>query len=142
VKTVEPTADGRQVNTVVTTPDGYELGIEADFIIDATGLEASIEEHRVLKDLLSYGGADKNPKGRLNVDHDFLVRGTESGAGRLYASGSITLGGYYAGVDSFLGLQYASLRIADAMAAEGFCKKIGPLRSAAQWTRWARNKTP
>jgi len=142
VKTVEPTADGRQVNTVVTTPDGYELGIEADFIIDATGLEASIEEHRVLKDLLSYGGADKNPKGRLNVDHDFLIRGTESGAGRLYASGSITLGGYYAGVDSFLGLQYASLRIADAMAAEGFCKKIGPLRSAAQWTRWARNKTP
>ena len=41
------------------------------------------------------------------------VRTQESGDGRLYASGSATLGAYYCGVDSFLGLQYAALRIAD-----------------------------
>ena len=74
------------------------------------------------------------------VERDFTVRGTQSGTGRLYASGSITLGGYYAGVDSFLGLHYSALRIADALAENGFGKKIGPLRSTSQWWKWARNK--
>ncbi len=79
-------------------------------------------------------------KGRLDVERDFTVRGAQSGTGRLYASGSITLGGYYAGVDSFLGLHYAALRIADSLAENGFGKKIGPLRSTSQWWKWARNK--
>ncbi len=30
----------------------------------------------------------------------------------------MTLGGYYAGVDSFLGLQYAALQITDDLAAK------------------------
>ncbi len=141
VAEVRPGQGGQQVQTIINTPEGHQLAIDADFVIDATGLEASIEEHRVLKDLLTHAGAAKNPKGRLDVEPNFLVRGTESGAGRLYASGSITLGGYYAGVDSFLGLQFASLQIHDALAAEGFCKKIGPLRSISQWTKWARNKS-
>lgn len=140
VADVIPTDETRQVRTVIKTKDGHELAIDADFILDATGLEASIEEHRVLNDLLTYGGAGKNPKGRLDVEKSFHVRGTESGDGRIYAGGSITLGGYYAGVDSFLGLQFAALQTCDALAAHGFCKKIGPLRSMVQWTKWARNK--
>ena len=142
VKSVVP-ADGDPhtagIRTVIADGRGGESFLDADFIIDATGLEAGIEEHRVLRDLLEYGGASKNVKGRLDVERDFTVRGTQSGSGRLYASGSITLGGYYAGVDSFLGLHYAALRIADSLAEQGFGKKIGPLRSAAQWWKWARN---
>ena len=140
VASVVPVENSSVIRTTVKTPDGHSLEIDADFIVDATGLEANIEEHRVLNDLLAYCGAAKNPKGRLDVERDFTVRGTESGNGRLYASGSITLGGYYAGVDSFLGLQYAALRIHDALAENGFGKKIGPVRSTSQWWKWARNK--
>ncbi len=58
----------------------------------------------------------------------------------MYAVGSTTLGGYYAGVDSFLGLQYAALQVADDMARQGFCKRIGPVRSISQWWKWARGR--
>lgn len=136
---VTPIEGSQLIRTQVKTAESHVLEIDADFIIDATGLEANIEEHRVLADLLNYGGAAKNVKGRLDVERDFTLRGTDSGDGRLYASGSITLGSYYAGVDSFLGLQYSALRIHDALAKEGFSKKIGPLRSASQWWKWARN---
>ena len=140
VKSVVPADGNAGIRTVIVDKQGGESFLDADFIIDATGLEAGIEEHRVLRDLLQYGGARKNPKGRLDVERDFTVRGAQSGTGRLYASGSITLGGYYAGVDSFLGLHYAALRIADSLAENGFGKKIGPLRSTSQWWKWARNK--
>ena len=140
VKSVVPADGNAGIRTVIADGQGGESFLDADFIIDATGLEAGIEEHRVLRDLLQFGGARKNIKGRLDVERDFTVRGTQSGTGRLYASGSITLGGYYAGVDSFLGLHYAALRIADSLAENGFGKKIGPLRSTSQWWKWARNK--
>ena len=110
-----------------------------DWSVVITGLEANIEEHRVVNDLLTHVGAQRNPKGRLDVERDFEVRGTISGEGRIFASGSMTLGGYYAGVDSFLGLQYASLRIHDALAELGFGEKIGVVRSTKEWWKWARN---
>jgi hypothetical protein len=58
----------------------------------------------------------------------------------MYASGTATLGGYFPGVDTFLGLQIAAQEIADDLARRRFVKKMGPLRSTAQWLRWARNK--
>ena len=129
-------------NTVVTrirTAEGM-LEVDANFIVDATGLEADISEHRVLKDLLDHAGAGRNAVGRLDTENSFEVRGTRSGEGRLYASGSITLGGHYPCVDSFLGLQYAALQIADDLARQGFVKKLGPARSISQWWKWALNK--
>lgn len=141
VHSVMPAPDSRKIRTVITGPNGLpSTQYDADFIIDATGLEANIEEHRVINDLLTHVGAQKNVKGRLDVERDFQVRGVANGEGRMYASGSMTLGGYYAGVDSFLGLQYAALRIHDNLAEAGFGKRIGPVRSTAQWWKWARNK--
>jgi hypothetical protein len=131
--------DGNTVITKIRTDDGL-LEFPANFIIDGTGLEADIGEHRFLADLLDRGGASRNPHGRLDVEPTFEVRGTRSGDGRLYAVGSATLGGYYAGVDSFLGLQYAALRIADDLAAQGLVRKLGPTRSALQWWKWMLNK--
>ncbi len=58
----------------------------------------------------------------------------------MYAMGSMTLGGYFAGVDTFLGLQYSSLEIADALAARGFVPKIGVGKSMSQWWKWARHR--
>jgi hypothetical protein len=116
------------------------MDIRAHFVIDCTGLEADIAEHRVLADLLERGGAGRNPVGRLDVERTFEVRGTASGVGRLYASGAATLGGYFPGVDTFLGLQIAAQEITDDLARQGFCRRIGPVRSLGQWLAWARNR--
>jgi len=105
-------------------------------VIDCTGLEADIREHRVLADLLDHSGAGRNPLRRLDVERTFEVRGTRSGPGRLYASGTATLGGYFPGVDTFLGLQIAAQEIADDLAAQGFCQALGPVRSVNQWWKW------
>lgn len=142
VTAVEPTDDGASIRTSIMSPTGVSQDLDAQFIIDATGLAAGVRSHRVLADLLDYGEAQLNPKGRLDVDRKFEVRGTRHGTGTIYASGSITLGGYYAGVDSFLGLQYVAIQIADDLARRGFGKRIGPMRSTRQWLRWARNQQP
>lgn len=131
----------RQVVSRVKLANGSVQDIVADFVIDATGLEGDLRDHRILADLLDHSGAGRNPMGRLDVERSFEVRGTRcEPGGRLYASGSMTLGGYYAGVDSFLGLQYAGLQIVDDLAAQGFCPRIGAQRSMSQWWRWMRNR--
>lgn len=140
VDDVSPSADGRLV-TEISSNDGSRSQLVADFIIDATGLEGDLREHRVLADLLDHGGAARNPLNRLDVERTFEVRGTRSDTGRMYASGSMTLGGYYAGVDTFLGLQYSALQITDDLARQGFCHRIGTGRSISQWWRWMRHRS-
>jgi len=114
--------------------------LEAQIILDCTGLEADIREHRLLADLLDHSGAGRNPLGRLDVEPSFEVRGTRSGTGRLYASGSATYGGYFQGVDTFLGLQLTAQRITDDLAKQGFVKRIGIARSVSSWWKWMRHK--
>jgi hypothetical protein len=114
--------------------------IPVDFIIDCTGLQADITEHRVLADLLRHGGAERNPLGRLEVERTFELRGTASGDGRLYASGAAALGGYFPGVDTFLGLQIAAQEITDDLARRGMCKRIGTARSLVQWLKWMADR--
>jgi hypothetical protein len=138
VDEVVPAPDGRLVSHFHSN-DGIRREAVADFIIDCTGLEADIDEHRVLDDLLKNGGAYRNPLGRLEVERHFEVKNTASGTGVLYASGTATLGGYFPGVDTFLGLQVAAQEIADDLARRGFCKKMGPFRSTSQWFKWAFN---
>ena len=132
--------DGKVVS-MVKTPQGV-IDISADFVIDCTGLEADIAEHRVLADLLEHSGVSRNPLGRLDVERTFELRGAASGTGVIYASGATTLGGYFPGVDTFLGLQIAAQEIADDLARRGFCRRIGPLRSTSQWLRWAAGREP
>ncbi len=141
VTSVEPGPD-QSVLTTIDGPDGRRYDLAANFVIDATGLESDIGEHRLLADLLQHGGAQRSDFGRLDVGPTFEVLGTRSDPGRLYASGSITLGGHYAGVDSFLGLQYAALRIADDLADLGTIPRIGVGRSISEWWRWYRNVPP
>jgi uncharacterized NAD(P)/FAD-binding protein YdhS len=141
VAEVSPGAERTVVTKVVSRTDtGQNLVLEvpAHFVIDCTGLEADLAEHRVLADLLGHSGAGRNPSGRLDVERDFEVRGTRAGVGRMYATGSMTLGGYFPGVDTFLGLQLASREIADSLAGQGMMAKMGPVRSCAQWMKWMR----
>jgi hypothetical protein len=133
--------DQGMVVSQVKTAKGV-LQVAADFVIDCTGLEADIAEHRVLADLLAHSGAGRNPLGRLDVERTFELRGAASGPGVIYASGATTLGGYFPGVDTFLGLQIAAQEIADDLARRGFCGRLGPLSSTQQWLRWVRNRQP
>jgi len=133
--------DQGMIVSCVKTSAGL-VEVPADFVIDCTGLEADIAEHRVLADLLEHSGVGRNPLGRLDVERTFELRGAGSGPGVVYASGATTLGGYFPGVDTFLGLQVAAQEIADDLARRGFCRRIGTFRSIRQWLRWARNKQP
>ncbi|WP_433727785.1 hypothetical protein ACQP2Y_13280 [Actinoplanes sp. CA-051413] len=135
VEEVRPGPEGT-VLSIVRREDGLQ-NIQSDYIIDCTGLEADIAEHRVLDDLLTHGGAGRNPLGRLDVERTFEVKGTANGDGAVYASGTATLGGYFPGVDTFLGLQVAAQEITDDLARRGWCKRLGPVRSTAQWIRWS-----
>lgn len=139
VDRMEPS--GERILNQVRTAQGV-VPVEVDFVIDCTGLEADIAEHRLLKDLLEHGGASRNPVGRLNVDRNFELIGTQSGGGAVYASGATTLGGYFPGVDTFLGLQVAAQEIYGDLQKRGFCKRIGPVRSTRQWWKWLAGSAP
>jgi len=136
VADLAPRGEGLCVAT--TGPGGMEV-MEADFLLDCTGLDPDVRQHPILVDLLDRAGAGVNPMGRLDVDPHFQVRGTASGDGRLYASGAMTLGGYLAPVDSFWGFSHAALEISDDLAERGFCPRIGLRRSVRGWWRWMRN---
>lgn len=141
VSDVAPGPNQSIVSTVRST-DGQLHQLQANFIIDATGLEADIGEHRLLADLLEHTGARRSAYGRLDVNPHFELESSRSEPGRLYASGSITLGGHYAGVDSFLGLQYAALTIADDLATVGSAPSLSVGRSISEWWRWFRQQSP
>jgi hypothetical protein len=131
---------GDLVEVAVNTDQGPQVGT-VDFLLDCTGLEADIHEHRVLADLLEHSNAGRNPVGRLDVDRDFSVRGANNG-GKIYAVGSATLGGYFPGVDTFLGLQIAAQEIYLDLHKRKFCKRIGPVRSTLQWWKWLLGSKP
>ena len=74
VDKVTPGPDG-MLTSFVTGKSGAQE-VHSHYIIDCTGLEADIAEHRVLADLLAHGGAGRNPLGRLEVERHFEVKGT------------------------------------------------------------------
>ncbi len=130
---------GGTVNVDLKTAQGPRQ-VQVVGVVDCTGLEADVREHRVLADLLDHGGAGRNPLGRMDVERSFELRGTRSEPGRMYLSGSAANGGYFPGVDTFLGLQIAAQEIADDLRPLGFCSGLGPMRSTHQWWLWARGK--
>ena len=141
VAEVVPGPGGDKTLTRVKERDGI-FEVVADYIIDATGLEADIEEHRIYEDLLTHSGARKNTSGRLDiVQNTFEITGTASPPGKMYATGTVCLGSHFAPNDSFLGLQYGALQIVDDLTRDGFCRRIGVARSVSEWIKWARNKT-
>jgi uncharacterized NAD(P)/FAD-binding protein YdhS len=118
--------------------------LQADFIIDATGLDAQVSANPLLDDLVTCYGLPLNPLGRLAVSQDFELPDLRSGQGRVYAAGAMTLGGPYAAVDSFLGLQYAALRSVDSLAAAKApgLHRLSGVRSLWQWMKWVMNVAP
>ncbi|MEM7539352.1 MAG: hypothetical protein AAF639_44760, partial [Chloroflexota bacterium] len=114
----------RNRNVLITSIHGRghiqgQTELESDFIIDATGLESNIDAHPLLRDMMNHYKLHRNPQGRFKVRNDFEIDRMRNDDGRMYSSGVMTLGGPYAPVDSFLGLQYAALRSVDALVGAG-----------------------
>ncbi len=145
VHTVEPTEDGR-VSTRITSTlgGGGDLSLEADFVIDCTGLVASAGRSPLLADMLDRYHVPLNPLGRLAVTNSYEIAAMRHGNSRMYASGALTLGGPMAAVDSFLGLQFTALRAVDDMQDMGLrgLRKLNGFSSAAQWWKWVRKVAP
>jgi pSer/pThr/pTyr-binding forkhead associated (FHA) protein len=146
VEKVERDQQQRKVITYIRGRGLVQNRIElpADYIIDATGLDAKVKSNPLLAELVDQYRLELNGKGRLMVANDFEVPGMRNGAGRMYAAGAITLGGPYAPVDSFLGLQFAAQQSIDALCAlrAPGLRRLNGLRSLAQWLRWARRVQP
>jgi hypothetical protein len=125
----------------VTVDEGDATSaLRVDWIIDATGLISSVDSNPVLADLIQRYGLPLNEEGRLAVSPDFELEALRNGPGRAFAAGVATLGGPYAPVDSFLGLQYSAFAAARLLSGE--LAPEGPLRSLGRWWRWATGREP
>jgi len=145
VKRLERNKRGQLLTQISTRkPNQPEIALATDFIIDCTGLIASINNNPFLKDMVGCYHLGLNPKGLLQVSNDFEVMGMSNGPGRVYASGVMTLGGPHAAADSFLGLQYAAMRSVEDLVAQHAPElhPLTPIRSFSQWIRWARGLQP
>jgi pSer/pThr/pTyr-binding forkhead associated (FHA) protein len=144
-----------KILTELESSQGFkeEVRLEADYVVDCTGLIAELDANPVLRDLIDTYELKRNkasgrgPEQRLSglkVTNDFEIAGLRNGRGRAYAAGVMTLNGPYAAVDSFLGLQYAALRSVDHLSAHKApgVSRFGPIRSVRQWWKWCRGKAP
>ena len=132
--------DEQALRMKVRTLDGPEATETADFVIDATGLVSDVRANPVLGDLIETYQLALNPADRVSVDERFEVTGLRNGPGRVFLAGVATLGGPYAPVDSFLGLQHAALASLGALSPG--VRALGPVRSVSAWWRWARGSRP
>lgn len=144
LKRVEPAQNGL---TVVVQGDAVwseEIKLRADFIIDATGLEIAPERSPLWRDLRQCYGLPKNRVGQIKVTDNFEIAALRNIPGRVYAGGIMTLGGPFAPVDSFTGLQYAAQKSLESLIAQGApgVRRLGPVRSVGQWSRWAAGVSP
>jgi pSer/pThr/pTyr-binding forkhead associated (FHA) protein len=145
VEKVEPDGQGGTLTYIQERDFKGKIQLQADYIIDATGLDAKVETNPLLDDLVQHYRLPINPLGRLAVSNDFELPEMQSGTqGRMYAAGAMTLGGPYAAVDSFLGLQYAALRAVDHLAKHRSpsLHRTNGLGSFCQWLKWVFKLSP
>ncbi|MEH2171412.1 FHA domain-containing protein [Nostoc sp.] len=140
---VERDAQNRTITRIREQSFG-EMKLLADFIVDATGLDAKVDANPLLADLVKHYNLPVNHLGRLTVANNFELVEMRSDRGQMYAAGAITLGGPYAAVDSFLGLQYAALVAVDGLAAARApgVQRLNAVSSFRQWLKWVLNQSP
>lgn len=142
VEKVERNNQGKPLSYIRTRKGLLEVA--ADFIIDSTGLEAKPQDNPLFADLVDHYNLALSPYGGLQAAKNFEMKEMRNNRGRMYVAGVLTLGGPYAAIDTFLGLQYAAQRAADALVvakAPGIAYLDG-LGSLWQWIKWATNQQP
>ncbi|MBH8562049.1 FHA domain-containing protein [Nostoc sp. CENA67] len=143
VVSVERDAQNRTITHIQEKGFG-EMNLAADFIIDATGLDAKVEASPLLNDLVKHYNLPLNGLGRLVVANNFELVEMRTTRGQMYAAGATTLGGPHAAVDSFLGLQYSALVAVDGLAAAHApgVHRLNAVSSFGQWLKWVFNQSP
>ncbi len=143
VEKVERDTQNRTITYIQEKGFG-KMTLDADFIVDATGLDAKVKANPLLEDLVEHYNLPLNQMGRLAVANNFEMAEMRNGKGQMYAAGAITLGGPYAAVDSFLGLQYCALCAVDGLAAAHAVglKRLNAFSSLGQWLKWVLNQSP
>jgi pSer/pThr/pTyr-binding forkhead associated (FHA) protein len=118
--------------------------IVADFIIDATAVDAPVTASPLIADLIDRYNLPLNYLDRLTVTDEFELAELANNTGRIYAVGSIAQGNYYAPVDSFQGLQFAAWNtIQNLLAIDApYLKPLVLGRSLRQWYDWVTNRSP
>lgn len=129
---------------IETAQQQKPMQVLCDVIIDATGLDANLRNHPLLRDLVDTYDLPLNIKGRLDVSNDFELQGMRTSKSRFYAGGAMTMGGKYAPVDSFLGLQYCAQTVVAELTRTHApsLRRLTPKRSLSQWFRWMMGVTP
>jgi pSer/pThr/pTyr-binding forkhead associated (FHA) protein len=124
--------------------DNAAAPLKADYAIDATGLAGTVMDSPLLCDLVQQYQLPLNSRGQFVINSEFGLAQMTNDRGRLYAAGSITAGGHYGPVDSFLGLQYSALAaVCDLTDSDApGLNPVQGLRSAMQWLRWLLNRSP
>lgn len=150
-------SDARGVTITIRTEEGHQETLFANYLIDCTGLIGDVTRSSFLGNLLDTYRLPRNTvlaPGRdgdtlptsagLFVSDSFEVEALRSDRGSVWASGTITSGGPYLAVDSFLGLQYAAFRSAEAISqrSKDDLRPMTTLRSFTQWTKWCANAAP
>ncbi|MEA5582984.1 FHA domain-containing protein [Nodularia harveyana UHCC-0300] len=143
VTSVERNPENRTITDIKEKSFG-EMKLVADFIIDATGLDAKVNTNPLLEDLVQHYNLPLNHLERLVVSNNFELPEMRNSKGQMYAAGAITLGGPYAAVDSFLGLQYSALVAVDGLVASRApgVHRLNMLTSSVQWLKWVLNQSP
>lgn len=142
LRELTPTARGTVEARIDVATLPANTKIDVDFVIDCTGLRLNAGESQLLADLLDTTDASRNPMGGLDVGEHFEVKGVSEESEAIYASGTVTQGGYLAPVDSFWGFTHAALQICDDLARRGFCPRLGMSRSVTGWCKWLRGTRP
>ncbi len=145
VVSVDPTPDGRIATRITARgPIGGTTDLIANYIVDATGLDAKVNRNPLLQETVNHYELYVNKLGRIHVTNDMEVPGMRNGPGRFFAVGAMTLGGPLAGADTFLGLQAAAAVITEHLvrAQSPGLRRLGPLASLYQWTKWVRKVAP
>ncbi|NMG07005.1 FHA domain-containing protein [Brasilonema sp. UFV-L1] len=143
VQKVERDAQNRPLTHIQEQGFG-QMTLDADFIIDSTGLDAKAQASPLLEDLVKHYNLPLNYLGRLSVGNNFELVEMRHAKSQIYAAGATTLGGPYAAVDSFLGLQYAALCAVDSLAAARApgVHRLNAFSSFGQWLKWVFNQSP
>jgi pSer/pThr/pTyr-binding forkhead associated (FHA) protein len=143
-RVIEVEKEGNKVLTKIEAKKYNSTTIlAADYIIDATGLDADVTASPLLNDLVKHYNLPLNSLGRFAVSNSFELREMRCDRGKIYVSGATTLGGPYAAADSFLGLQFAALNIVEHLAKyrSPNLTKLNPFTSLQQWLKWVANQS-
>lgn len=139
---IEP-QDGRLIITINPEANaGDRQTLVADYLIDCSGFDDRVAHHFIYADLITTYQIARTPVGALRVDKHFGIPDFASERSALFVTGAGAAGNHYGPVDSFLGHQYAAVKIIEKLETmPGLAlRHLDPVRSAYGWLQWVANR--